>query len=51
MGNYHLSYSLNSLKGSYIGDVILQGNTIGVSQGDTRSSDYSLHGLQSIFLK
>ena len=44
----HLSHSLNSLKGDYIG--IIQGTTIGVIKGDTRSSDYSsflqvdLHG-------
>ena len=35
----HVSYSLNSLKGVYIGDYI--GTTIGVIKGDTRSLDYS----------
>ena len=35
----HMSYSLNSLKGGYIGDCI--GTTIGVIKGDTRSLDYS----------
>ena len=34
----YMSYSLNSLKGGYIGD---QGTTIGVIKGDTRSLDYS----------
>ena len=33
-----MSYSLNSLKGGYIGDYI--GTTIGVIKGDTRSLDY-----------
>ena len=32
-----MSYSLNSLKGGYIGN----GTTIGVIKGDTRSLDYS----------
>ena len=32
-----MSYSLNSLKGGYIGDCI--GGTIGVIKGDTRSLD------------
>ena len=31
-------YSLNSLKGGYIGDDI--GTTIGIIKGDTRSLDY-----------
>ena len=31
----HVSHSLNSLKGGYIGDYI--GTTIGVIKGDTRS--------------
>ena len=35
-----MSYSLNSLKGGYIGDYI--GTTMGVIKGDTRSLDYSL---------
>ena len=34
-----MSYSLNSLKGSYIGDDI--GTTIRVIKGDARSLDYS----------
>ena len=33
-----MSYSLNSLKGGYIGDYI--GSTIGVIKGDTMSLDY-----------
>ena len=33
-----MSYSLNSLKGGYIGDYI--GTTIGGIRGDTRSLDY-----------
>ena len=35
----HVSFSLNSLKGGYIG--IIYGTTIGVIKGDTRSLDYS----------
>ena len=35
----HMSHSLNSLKGDYMGNYI--GNTIGVIKGDTRSLDYS----------
>ena len=34
-----MSYSLNSLKGGYIGDYI--GTTVVVTKGDTRSLDYS----------
>ena len=34
-----MSYSLNSLKGGYIGDYT--GTTLGDSKGDTRSLDYS----------
>ena len=37
-----VSYSLNSLKGGYIGDYI--GTTIGLIKGDTRSLDYSSSG-------
>ena len=33
----HMSYSLNSLKGGYIGDCM------GIIKGDTRSLDYSSH--------
>ena len=36
-----MSYSLNSLKGGYIGDYI--GTTIGVIKGDTRSLDTGSH--------
>ena len=35
----YMSYSLNSLKGRYIGDYI--GTTMGVMKGDTMSLDYS----------
>ena len=35
-----MSYSLNSIKGDYIGDSIL-GSSIRVIKGDTRSLDYS----------
>ena len=35
----HMSYSLTSLKGGYIGDYM--GTSIGVIKGDTRSLDYS----------
>ena len=35
----YMSYNLNSLKGDYTG--IVQGTTIGVIKGDTRSLDYS----------
>ena len=38
-----MSYSLNSLKGGYIG--IIYGTTIGVIKGDTRSLDYSSYVL------
>ena len=38
----HMSHSLNSLKGGYIG--VIQGTTIGVIKGDTRSLDYSSYG-------
>ena len=34
-----MSYSLNSLKGGFIGDY--RGNIIGAIKGDTRSLDYS----------
>ena len=40
-----MSYSLNSLKGGYIGDYI--GATIGVINGDTRSLDYSSYTLEN----
>ena len=40
-----MSYSLNSLKGGYIGDYM--GTTIGVIKGDTRSLDSSSHVVQS----
>ena len=46
--DYHTSYSLNSLKGGYIGDYI--GTTIRDIKGDTRSLDYSSYGLGSCFL-
>ena len=36
----YMSYSLNSLKGAYIGDYI------GVIRGDTRSLDYSSYGVE-----
>ena len=37
----YMSYSLNSLKGGYIGDYI--GTTVGVIKGDTRSLDYNTY--------
>ena len=40
----HVSYSLNSLKGSYLGDYI--GSIMGVSKGDTKSLGYSARGAQ-----
>ena len=40
-----MSYSLNSLKGGYIGDYV--GTTIGVIKGDTRSLGYSSYVLVS----
>ena len=36
--SYHMSYSLNSLKGVIWGTI--KGTTIGVIKGDTRSLDY-----------
>ena len=36
---YHLSFSLNSLKGAYRGDYI--GTTVRAIKGDTRGLDYS----------
>ena len=39
----HMSYSLNSLKGGYIGDYI--GDYYRVIKGDTRSLDYSSYDL------
>ena len=39
-----MSYSLNSLKGDYIGEYIGD-YYIGVIKGDTRSLDYSSYGL------
>ena len=41
----HVSYSLNSLKVSYIGDYI--GTSFGDIEGDTRSLDYSACSLRS----
>ena len=38
----HMSYSLNSLKGGIYG--IIQGTTIGVNKGDTRSLDNGSYG-------
>ena len=37
----HMSYSLNSLKGDIYG--IIQGTTIGLIKGDTRSLDNGSH--------
>ena len=39
-----MSHSLNSLKAGYIG--IIQGTTIGVIKGDTRSLDYGSYGMR-----
>ena len=39
-----MSYSLNSLKGGYIGEYIYRG--LGVTKGDTRSLDYSSYGFR-----
>ena len=40
LGNYHLSYSLNSLKGVYTGYIYIYiGTTIGDIKGDSRSLD------------
>ena len=39
----HMSHSLNSFKGGYIGDSI--GDYYRVISGDTRSLDYSTYGL------
>ena len=39
---FHMSYSLSSLMGGYMGDyVIIYGTTIGVIKGDTRSLEHS----------
>ena len=40
-----MSYSLNSLKGVYMGDYM--GTTIGVIKGETRSLDSSSYILRS----
>ena len=40
-----MSYSLNSLKGGYIGDYI--GTTIGDIKGDTKSLEYSSYVLHT----
>ena len=42
----HMSYSLNTLKGGYIGDYI--GHYYRSYQGDARSLDCSSHGLQGV---
>ena len=39
----HMYYSLNSLKGGYLGDYV--GATIGVIKGDTRSLDYGSYDI------
>ena len=41
--NVHMCYSLNCLKGGYIGDYI----AIGVIKGDTRSLDYGSYAERS----
>ena len=47
--HYHMSYSLNSLKWSYIGDYI--GIIIGDIKGDTRSLDYGSYGLGGDYMQ
>ena len=49
MKRLHISNSLNSLEGGYIGDYM--GTTIGVIKGDTRSLDNGSYELQSKLLK
>ena len=39
----HMSYSLNSFKGGYIGDYI--GTTLGVIKGDTKSLDNDSYAI------
>ena len=39
-----MSYSLNSLKGGYVGDYI--GTILGVIKGDARSLDNGSHSLR-----
>ena len=45
--NVYMSYSPNSLKGNIHG--IIQGTTIGLSNGDARSLDYSSYVCICIF--
>ena len=43
-----MSYSLNSLKGGYIG--LIEGTIMGVMKGDTRSLDHGSHGILVVHL-